>query len=931
MAEGPLSRVEIFCCCAREDETWLRKLERHLSLLQRQGLISLWHDRLILPGADWAKALDTHLETASVILLLVSSDFLASDYSYGIEMKRALEREAAGEARVIPILVRSADWNGAPFAHLQILPTDAKPIAAWRNKDTAFADVAAGIRRVIVEELPQLTASAPRVALPKIWNIPYPRNPFFLGRESELLRIRQNLQTGQAMALSQPQAINGLGGIGKTQLALEYAYRHYQDYKVVLWARAESTEALVSSYITVASHLRLPEREAKEQDITVQAVKAWLQTHYDWLLILDNADELAWIPDFLPPSLGGHLLLTTRAAATGRLAHRMEIETLRPEHGALFLLRRAALIPVDADLSQASQEERELALHISQELGGLPLALDQAGAYLEETGMDLAGYWQIYQQHRAELLRERRGLVTDHPEPVATTWSLSFQRIKEKNPTAADLLRLFTYLAPDAIAEEILTEGAVVFGPVAVDVFLLNQAIEALRAYSLVQRDPKRKTLSIHRLVQAVLKDTQEEMERRSWAEQAMLAINVVFPDVALNMAPSTWLQCERLLPHALLAVQYIETDHIISEEAARLLHETAFFLEGRARYAEAERLYLLALRIKGDKLVSKHPDTISKLADLYLMQSKYVEAERLYQQALIIYQQQLGPGHPYTGNGLHDLGYLYHAQGKYVEAEPLYQQALTIYQQQLGPGHLDTANGLNDLAALYRDQGKYVEAEPLYQQALAITEQQLGREHLKTATTLVNLSVLYQYQGKWSAAEPLLKRVLSMREQQLGLEHPHVAHCLNYLANLYYQLGRYAEAEPLYQRALHINEQQLGSEHPDVASSLNGLANLSREQGGYAEAEPLYQRALHIREHALGSECPDTAETVHDLARLREVQGNSEEARTGYARALAIREQMLGALHPKTTETRKRFIVLLRAMGQHEEAAELEESQSEP
>src|SRR6266436_648369 len=159
--------IEIFCSYAHEDESWLRKLETHLSLLKRQGLISLWHARLITPGTDWAHAIDTHLETASVILLLVSADFIASDYGYGTEMKRALERQKAGEARVVPILVRPVDWRDAPFAYLQALPTDAKPISSWQNKDTALADVAAGIRRVI-RDAPLLAASAPRAALPAI-------------------------------------------------------------------------------------------------------------------------------------------------------------------------------------------------------------------------------------------------------------------------------------------------------------------------------------------------------------------------------------------------------------------------------------------------------------------------------------------------------------------------------------------------------------------------------------------------------------------------------------------------------------------------------------------------------------------------------------------------------------------------------------------
>src|SRR6266581_1755103 len=367
-----LTPVEVFCSYARKDEIWLRKLETHLSLLKRQGLISLWHDRLISPGTDWTTEIDTRLETASVNLLLISADFLASDYCYGIEMQRALESHQANEARVIPILLRPLDWNNAPFAHLQVLPTDAKPITTWRNRDAAFTDVAAGIRRVI-EDLSSLQASAPRAALPPVWNVPS-RNSFFIGRDEILTRLRKQLQAGQATALSQPQAIKGLGGIGKTQIAVEYAYLFHEDYQVVLWARAETTEALTSSYVTIATLLNLPEQEAQEQEFTVQAVKVWLQLHSGWLLILDNADDLSLVPAFLPPSLGGHLLLTTRAFAVGHLASRIEVDTLSVEQGALFLLRRASLMAPDDTLEHISPQARDLAKQVSQELGGLPLA-----------------------------------------------------------------------------------------------------------------------------------------------------------------------------------------------------------------------------------------------------------------------------------------------------------------------------------------------------------------------------------------------------------------------------------------------------------------------------------------------------------------------------------------------------------------------------
>jgi tetratricopeptide (TPR) repeat protein len=932
MAEGQ-TPVEIFCSYTNADEMWLRKLETHLSLLKRQGLISFWHDRLIAPGTDWASNIDAHLETASVILLLVSANFFASDYCYGIEMKRALEREARGEARVIPILVRKADWTDAPFARLQVLPTDAKPIASWRDKDTALTDVAAGIRRVIVEELPQLTASAPRAALPAIWNIPYPHNPFFLGRDAELAKIRQQLQVGQATALSQPQAISGLGGIGKTQLALEYAYRYHQDYTAVLWAHAESTDALTSSYIAIAALLRLPEREAKEQDITVQAVKTWLQTHRAWLLILDNADNLALLPAFLPPILAGHLLLTTRAAATERLAHRLEIETLLLEQGALFLLRRATLLALDADLSHVSHQEQELARQLSLELGGLPLALDQAGAYLEETGCGLADYQQIYRHHRDELLLKRGGLISDHSEPVATTWSISFQQAQEKNPATADLLCVCAFLAPDVIPEEILTAGASFLGPVlapvAADPFRLNQALEALRAYSLIRRNPTEKMLSIHRLVQAVLQDTLEKEARHIWRERAMLAVNAAFPHVEHETRP----QCERLLTQALFATQSIEQDQVRVEEAGRLLYEMASYLRDRARYAEAESLLQRALRIQEQHLGPEHLEvatTLVGLASLYTAQGQYAEAESLLQRALRIREQRLGLEHPDVATTLNSLANLYiGGLDKYAEAEPLLQRALYILERQSGPKHFNAASPLASLAALYRRLGQYTKAEPLYRRALLLQEQRWGSENPRVAYSLSSLANLYSKQGKSAEAEPLYRRALCLLERQLGLGYPEATPPLLELATIYCDLGRYTEAEPLYQRALHIQEQQLGSKHLRVGYLLSQLADFYSSQGQYAKAEPLYQRALHIREEQLGPKHLVVAETVHDLARLWETQGNSKEARTWYERALTIREQALGRHHPKTTYTRKGLIGLLHEMGLHEEAAEFEAIQS--
>jgi tetratricopeptide (TPR) repeat protein len=233
-----------------------------------------------------------------------------------------------------------------------------------------------------------------------------------------------------------------------------------------------------------------------------------------------------------------------------------------------------------------------------------------------------------------------------------TTWSLSFQRLQETNPAATDLLRLCTFCAPDSIAEEILTAKPDVLGPVlaplGTDDLQRDRAIEALRTYSLIRRDPKEKTLSVHRLVQAVLQDGLLEEEQQTWAERAMRAINAAFPQAE----HATWPQCERLLIQALKATQLIEEYHFTHWEAGHLLYETASYLEDRARYAEAEPLYQRALHIREQSLGPEHPDVaypLNGLAILYQEQGKSAEAEPLYQRALRIWEQSLGPEHPHT------------------------------------------------------------------------------------------------------------------------------------------------------------------------------------------------------------------------------------------------------------------------------------------
>ena len=716
------------------------------------------------------------------------------------------------------------------------------------------------------ETSPLIPTDAFSPLLPPVWNVPYQRNPFFLGREDLLSHLGATLLTTQASALSQPQAITGLGGIGKTQLAVEYAYRFRLDYHAVLWVSADTRDTLSTGFIELGRVLDLPEQNERDQAESIAAVKHWMQTHRAWLLILDNADNLSIVGEFLPQAFQGHLLLTTRASAIGKLAKRIEVDTLDLETGALLLLRRAKVLDYNEVLDQAGEEDRELARQLCEELGGLPLALDQAGAFIEEKQCSLHEYLRLYRHQRAEVLKLRgEGIFDDHPQPVTTTWSLSFAAVEQRQKAAADLLRACAFLHPDAIPEELFGQGAVHLGPVlaafATNPLAFNTACATVSAYSLLRRNSSERTLSVHRLVQAVLQDTMSEQERRLWIGRVIKALDAVFPDTK----PMNWSRCERLVPHALVCATSTQSWKSMNKDLASLLFKTRWYV--RCGYH---------FRSMNKDLASLLFKTAGYLVD----RAQYEQAEPLYRRALEILEQALGHNHPQVATALNDLAILYYEQGKYKQAEPLYRRALEIWEQAYGSRHPNVAYPLNGLANLYREQGKYEQVEPLYRRALEI----------------------------W--------------EQVYRSGHPNVAYPLKGLAELYREQGKYEQAEPLYQRALEIWEQVYRPDDHRVAYPLNGLANLYREQGKYEQAEPLYQRALKIWEQALGSDHPKTAEVMYDFALFQDAQGNRDKGKSLYEQALAIRKQVLGVNHPKTRETRKRYIVLLQAMGRHEEAA---------
>lgn len=759
--------------------------------------------------------------------------------------------------------------------------------------------------------------------LPAIWNVPYRRNPFFTGRENILKHLHTLLKGSKTAVLTQSPVINGPGGIGKTQTALEYAYRYHDQYETVLWVQADSHTMLLSGFMKLAELLDLPQKNAQDQNRIVAAVKSWLKEHAKWLLLLDNVEDLEVVTDFLPSIYAGHVLLTSCRQSTGSMAQRVEIDMMDPEEGALLLLRRARYILPGEPLDAVPEADRIMAMELSQVMDGLPLALDQAGAYIDETGCGLAGYLKRYEVWRSKLLR-MRGSSSDHPESVATTWSLTFEKIQQTNKIASELLQFCAFLHSDAIPEEIFSDGASALGPIlqplASDLLALDVAISELRKFSIVRRNPDTNMLSMHSLIQAMLKDGMNEETQHMWIERVVQSLNQAFPEVEY----STWERCQRYLPHALECARLIKQCNISSPHAARLLNQAGEYLQDRGQYTQAEQFYQQALDIREQVLGPEHPDlatSLDNLATIYEFQWKFEQAEPLYQRALVMLEHVLEPGKTDLAASLNNVALFYQKQAKFSQAEPLYQRAVEIFESALGPDHPDVASSLNNLGMLYLQQGRFERAELLLRRALTIREQALGLSHPLVATSLRNVALLYHEQGKYEQAESLHLRALSIREQALGPHHPLVAASLTNLAALYHDQGRYEKAEPLCQRALAIREQALGSEHPVVAETLQTMATLHLAQADYEQAELLFTRALAILEQAHEYAHLDLAQALSDIAELHRVQGKYEQAEQLSRRALTIREQLLGLHHPCVAQNLNTLAELYRVQEKYLEA----------
>ncbi len=907
------AKQDFFVSYNRYDRTWAEWIAWTLEAAGYTVVIQAWDFR---PGGNFVLEMQRAASEAERTIAVLSENYLSSQFTQP-EWAAAFAQDPTGEKRsLIPIRIGNCALTGmwATIVYLDLVGVE----------ETTAQDLvlqAAQTGRTKPEIKPNFPGqfgamgerSKPVYPLNLVQNLPY-GSTNFVGREAELEQIHQQLQQQSTVAIS---AISGMGGIGKTELALQYARKHCREGSYpggLCWIRArEEVGTQIISFVRSCLDLTPPE------DLELVEKVRWCWRRWRdgaALLIFDDVQKYEEIESFLPPQESRFKVLMTSRSNFGASVQNLQLDVLS-EAKALELLRS---LVQDQRVDREIERSKELCAW----LGYLPLGVELVGRYLaEDLDLSVQELWRELQADRieAEALKQVEAGMTA-ALGVLAAFELSWQKLSVETQQVAAVLSLFALVEmPWRLVEQCLPE--------------MNAAgLRKLRNQQLLKLNLLKRVdqgmYQLHQLLREFFAVKREQRADDSDLQQRFYQVVIAEAEIVREKPEKSLIQESTIMIAHLQGV--IERLAIPKQglDLAACIFWIASLYHEQGRYSEAEPLFVQSLSIREQQLGTDHLDvaySLDRLATLHQWQGRYTEAEPLFVRSLSIREQQLGAEHPDVADSLNNLASLYNAQRRHGEAEPLLMRSLSIWEQQLGAEHPKVATCLNNLAYMHDCQGRYEEAEPLYLRSLSIREQQLGAEHPGVAEVLNGLAYLYNTQKRYGEAESFYLRSLSIWEQQLGADHSTVAAVLNNLAYLYDSQGQYGEAEPLYIRALSISEQQLGDNHPQVATSLNNLARLYRSQARYSDAEPLFLKARSILQSQLPADHPLSARILSNLAHLYDLQGRYREAEALYLQALPILSAKLEESHQWRQEASQRFRSLLQKAIQENRTDELSDN----
>lgn len=772
----------------------------------------------------------------------------------------------------------------------------------------------------------------------------YRHNPQFVGRVRELTLLREALNERGSVgvvgprnqpAARSPAAVHGLGGMGKTELALAYAHAFAWDYPGGRWlARCEGLDDfdLVLRQLAEPLNVTFTEEEQKDARRAAARILVELGRRDRALLMLDNVTHPRLLgPDVLmrlPPQDRFHLLATTRLgpAQLGGSPHDhtfVAVDELPAEDAF-------ALVRAHQPGASFSHGDAPAARELVAILDGFTLAVETAAIYLGRHAAPgvIEGY---IERLRRAVLSESESAAADprvavrHKEKLLEhTLAITFETLGAEQ---LHVLALAALLPADqvalpwlrSVAREQFPAPEQDDGPSDVDSsWRLAASLVSLRLF---QPGGDERVVRMHRLVQELLKKRTAE---------AVAALDRCLLEHIRGRAQSLWegwVKHEHrweLAPLTACAWQWLSRP---GDDGAYLASYVATPLKDLGELIEAERLLRQALAAWEENVGPDHPTVaaaLNNLAQLLEVKGDWDEAESLLLRAQAIDEKVYGPDHDYLAFRYNNLGKLLKATDRLSDAEPLLRRALAAWEGSLGPEHWQVGDALFNLAGVLRITNRLAEAEPLLRRALAIWEAAWGPDHPRVGAALASLGELLRRTGRTSEAEPLLRRALAITEQCLGPEHRSVAAVLNNLASLLLDANRNAEAEPLLRHALAITERAFGPEHPHMAGDLNGLGRVLMTTNRLDEAEPLLRKAVSVAEAGLGENHSRLAIYINDLALLLQAANRPAEAEPLLRRALGINEQTFGPNHPEVAANLGNLGLLVAGLNRPDEAEPL-------
>ncbi|KAH0421195.1 hypothetical protein CcaCcLH18_13585 [Colletotrichum camelliae] len=822
-----------------------------------------------------------------------------------------LEMEAAGVTNCIPVgVIRGVCDYGDEHKNKE-----------WQPYASAMA---ASYAKAILSKISPAEITATSLRRKPVFAVPFSPNTDFVSRDeisSELERLLPPSGKGLSAALC------GIGGSGKSLIALEYLHRRRQKDSncSVFWVHADKETTFVQDYKGIAKELGLPESLNGEN--LLRAVRYGIEAEACWVFVLDNADDLGLfhssqfpsadrplpLSQFIPTGPNGTLLWTSR----DRLVERRLSDSSSTINVGRMTDNEAQTLLERVSHKSIEQDEENACKTLLAEIDWLPLAIYQAAVYMQRTNTSISVYlskfrtwdksWHVFKtsdddpisnssSHRR---KRRRGR-----EPVLHTWDISIEHIRQENTMAYNILHILAFLDGRKIPWQIVkkagqfetwnqlgngaSSGSFIHSDTSKNDEYTLLAVARLCdffIFSRLETTAEGGEFAMHKLLQQVVQHSLLQEDRRSEGMRFAAAALQIVDDVFPTSRRETWDDCDKYLPHAIQIGKCTVLENK-KEQVASLLTRASKYLCDRGRWREKETVDEKALSLRKDVLDEKDPalvQSIANLAKTYHEQGRYEEAKDLKVKAFDLRERILLETRCEMLESKASLADTYRALGDYDKAEEIYSEVLEVRGQLLGERHSDTVSCMASLASTYYVQGKYKESRKKSEEACTLQRQILGEDHSDTTSSMALLATICYAEGRYKEAEQAFDKVLALRQRTLGETHPDTVSSRDSVATVYHARGLYDKAENEKKHVLRIRRDILGETHPDTISSLASLAAMHHDQGRYVEAEKESREVQALRKKVLSPTHPDIMESSVELAITCYAQGKYTEAKEIY------------------------------------------------